>query len=80
MDVSNQIKQIETAFGWSCGVVEQKPAPGWNSALKKDPNLIDAVKAIIKTADYKGEMLEIFYWWMGVTLDLIPADLRKKAA
>lgn len=74
----NAIETIDRAFGWSSGTIEQKPASNWNAELKKDPTLVESVKTYIKTSNITGEKLDIFYWWMGVTLNLIPSDLRKK--
>lgn len=72
------ISTIDQAFGWSNGTVEQEPASNWNAELKKEPTLAESVKAYIQTSNITGEKLDIFYWWMGVTLNLIPSDLRKK--
>ena len=63
------------AFGWSNSEHQEVPKKGWNS-IKHDPQLIPVLKEIIKECKFQGDDLLTFHWWMGVTLDIIPSQLK----
>lgn len=76
MDVATATQTIQAAFDWSCGFHHAKPPAGWNKELIAMPDLKDVVKNFIKNNGYTGDRLDVFYWWMGVTLGILRKDVQ----